>query len=28
MTDIERAPRLINDMAETIDRIGQSPFKF
>jgi quinone-modifying oxidoreductase subunit QmoB len=28
ITDIERAPRLINDMAETIDRIGQSPFKF
>ena len=28
ITDIERAPQLINDMAETIDRIGQSPFKF
>jgi quinone-modifying oxidoreductase subunit QmoB len=26
ITDIERAPQLINDMAETIDRIGQSPF--
>ena len=28
ITDIERAPKLINDMAETIDKIGQSPFKF
>ena len=28
ITDIERAPRLINDMAETIGKIGQSPFKF
>jgi quinone-modifying oxidoreductase subunit QmoB len=28
ITDIERAPRLINDMAETIEKIGQSPFKF
>jgi quinone-modifying oxidoreductase subunit QmoB len=28
ITDIERAPKLINDMAATIDQIGQSPFKF
>jgi quinone-modifying oxidoreductase subunit QmoB len=28
ITDIQRAPRLINDMAETIDKIGMSPFKF
>jgi quinone-modifying oxidoreductase subunit QmoB len=28
ITDIERAPQLINDMAETIERIGMSPFKF
>lgn len=28
ITDIERAPKLINDMAELIDEIGQSPFKF
>lgn len=28
ITDVERAPRLINDMAETIERIGLSPFKF
>ncbi|MBU0499834.1 MAG: hydrogenase iron-sulfur subunit [Gammaproteobacteria bacterium] len=28
ITDIERAPKLINDMADTIARIGQSPFKF
>jgi len=28
ITDIDRAPRLINDMAETIDKIGMSPFKF
>ncbi|NOX07888.1 MAG: hydrogenase iron-sulfur subunit [Gammaproteobacteria bacterium] len=28
ITDIERAPRLINEMAETIDKIGMSPFKF
>lgn len=28
ITDIERAPRLINDMAETIEKIGLSPFKF
>ncbi len=28
ITDIERAPGLINEMAETIDKIGMSPFKF
>jgi quinone-modifying oxidoreductase subunit QmoB len=28
ITDIERAPRLINDMAETVARVGMSPFKF
>ncbi len=28
ITDIDRAPQLINDMAETIEEIGMSPFKF
>jgi len=28
ITDIERAPQLINEMAETIEKIGMSPFKF
>lgn len=28
ITDIERAPRIINQMAETIEKIGLSPFKF
>jgi quinone-modifying oxidoreductase, subunit QmoB len=28
ITDIERAPKLINDMAETILKIGLSPLKF
>jgi len=28
ITDIDRAPQLINDMAETIEKIGLSPFKF
>ncbi|MBI3571653.1 MAG: hydrogenase iron-sulfur subunit, partial [Gammaproteobacteria bacterium] len=28
ITDIERAPRLINEMAETIQKIGLSPLKF
>jgi quinone-modifying oxidoreductase subunit QmoB len=28
ITDIERAPKLINDMAATIEQIGMSPFKF
>ena len=28
ITDIDRVPQLINEMAETIERIGLSPFKF
>ncbi len=28
ITDIKRAPQLINDMAETVEKIGMSPFKF
>ena len=28
ITDIKRAPQLINDMAATIEKIGMSPFKF
>jgi quinone-modifying oxidoreductase subunit QmoB len=28
ITDIQRAPKLINDMAETVDKVGLSPFKF
>ncbi len=28
ITDVERAPKLINDMAATIEKIGLSPFKF
>jgi len=28
ITDIRRAPQLINDMADTIEQIGMSPFKF
>ncbi|TNF34451.1 MAG: hydrogenase iron-sulfur subunit, partial [Gammaproteobacteria bacterium] len=28
ITDVERAPRLIDDMAATIEKIGMSPFKF
>jgi quinone-modifying oxidoreductase subunit QmoB len=28
ITDITRAPALINDMAATIEKIGMSPFKF
>ena len=28
ITDIHRAPQLINDMAETVEKIGMSPFKF
>jgi quinone-modifying oxidoreductase subunit QmoB len=28
ITDIQRAPQLINDMAATIERIGLSPLKF
>jgi len=28
ITDIERTPQLINDMADTVEKIGMSPFKF
>ena len=28
ITDVQRAPQLINDMAATIEKIGLSPFKF
>ena len=28
ITDVERTAQLINDMAETIEKIGMSPFKF
>jgi len=28
ITDIKRAPQLINDMAATVGKIGMSPFKF
>ena len=28
ITDIERAPQLINDMAEAVEKVGMSPFKF
>ena len=28
ITDVERAPKLINDMAETVEKVGMSPFKF
>ncbi len=28
ITDVHRAPQLINDMAKTIEKIGLSPFKF
>ena len=28
ITDIERAPQLINAMAETVAKVGMSPFKF
>ena len=28
ITDIQRAPQLINDMAKVVDEIGMSPFKF
>ncbi|MBI1424831.1 MAG: FAD-dependent oxidoreductase [Gammaproteobacteria bacterium] len=28
ITDIERAPQLINDMAATVEKVGMSPFKF
>jgi quinone-modifying oxidoreductase subunit QmoB len=28
ITDLKRAPAILNEMAETITRIGMSPFKF
>ena len=28
ITDIERAPRLIKEMEEVVERVGMSPFKF
>jgi len=28
ITDVERAPQLINDMAETVEKVGMNPFKF
>ena len=28
ITDVKRAPQLINNMAETVTKIGMSPFKF
>ena len=28
ITDIERTPQLINDMAATVEQVGMSPFKF
>jgi quinone-modifying oxidoreductase subunit QmoB len=28
ITDIERAPRLIKDMEEVVEKVGMSPFKF
>jgi quinone-modifying oxidoreductase subunit QmoB len=28
ITDIERAPKLIADMVEVVERVGMSPFKF
>jgi quinone-modifying oxidoreductase subunit QmoB len=28
ITDIDRAPRLIEEMAQTIERVGMSPLKF
>jgi len=28
ITDIETAPKLINDMAETVEKVGMNPFKF
>jgi quinone-modifying oxidoreductase subunit QmoB len=28
ITDIKRAPQLINDMAQTVEKVGMSPFKF
>ena len=28
ITDIQRVPQLINEMADTVAKIGMSPFKF
>jgi quinone-modifying oxidoreductase subunit QmoB len=28
ITDVQRAPQIINDMAATVEKIGMSPFKF
>ena len=28
ITDIHKVPKIINDMADTIEQIGMSPFKF
>jgi quinone-modifying oxidoreductase subunit QmoB len=28
ITDVDRVPKLINDMAETVAKVGMSPFKF
>ncbi len=28
ITDVERAPQLINDMVETVAKVGMNPFKF
>lgn len=28
ITDMDRVPKIINDMAETIEKIGMNPFKF
>ncbi len=28
ITDVQRAPQLVNDMAATVEKIGMSPFKF
>jgi quinone-modifying oxidoreductase subunit QmoB len=28
ITDIHKVPQIINDMADTIMKIGMSPFKF
>lgn len=28
ITDVERAPQLVNDMAATVEKVGMSPFKF
>jgi quinone-modifying oxidoreductase subunit QmoB len=28
ITDLKRAPQILNDMADTVAKIGMSPFKF